>query len=179
MNRLDRIADWLAALFLGRTRPPAPPAPLPPVWEPPPLPPEKPPAPAPVPVPPAPAPPPAVAPVYDLLPALNAARRSAGLAPFAADPALDAVAGRRAGRMAGNRQMVHYDLSEVAVAVPNRAVGECIAAGQTTPDRVVLAWLSDPPHRALVLGPYTAAGSGVARASDGVLYWCADFAQES
>lgn len=36
--------------------------------------------------------------------------------------------------------------------------GEIIACGQTSADAAVTAWMSDAPHKAIVLGPYTEVG---------------------
>lgn len=50
--------------------------------------------------------------------------------------------------------------------------GENIAFGQTSPEEVVTAWMNSPGHRANILNPqFTEIGVGVARGSNGALYW--------
>lgn len=51
-------------------------------------------------------------------------------------------------------------------------VGENIAAGQTTPEEVVNAWMNSPGHRSNILNPeFTHTGVGCYIASDGWVYW--------
>lgn len=52
------------------------------------------------------------------------------------------------------------------------ACGEIVAMGQKTPNDVLLAWLSSPPHRAAIEDPkWTHTGIGIAKNSEGRLYW--------
>ncbi|HEY77432.1 MAG TPA: hypothetical protein G4O00_14845 [Thermoflexia bacterium] len=57
------------------------------------------------------------------------------------------------------------------------ALGECIAAGYTSPQSVVNAWLNSPGHRAILLGEnYTEIGSGYySGAGTYGTYWTTDF----
>ena len=49
-------------------------------------------------------------------------------------------------------------------------------SGQATPGGVLADWLSDPPHRANVLGAqYRDVGFGLAHDTSGAPYWCADY----
>jgi uncharacterized protein YkwD len=49
--------------------------------------------------------------------------------------------------------------------------GQCIAEGQSSPEAVYKAWMSDPPHRAILLGKsYRELGAG--RVGK---YWVTDF----
>ena len=51
-------------------------------------------------------------------------------------------------------------------------LGENIAHGYTTPDRVVQAWMNSPGHRAIILmEDLTQLGVGVVRDASGRLYW--------
>jgi uncharacterized protein YkwD len=59
------------------------------------------------------------------------------------------------------------------------AMGENVAAGQTTAEEAMRAWMRSPGHRHNVLGHYSEIGAGVARASNGWLYWCVDFGKPS
>lgn len=50
--------------------------------------------------------------------------------------------------------------------------GEIVAMGQKTPERVLEAWLGSPPHRASIeFAEWTHTGVGVARNTDGKLFW--------
>lgn len=52
------------------------------------------------------------------------------------------------------------------------AAGENIAYGQRTPQEVMTAWMNSSGHRANILSAnYTQIGVGVAKASNGTLYW--------
>lgn len=52
------------------------------------------------------------------------------------------------------------------------AAGENIAYGQRTPQEVMNAWMNSSGHRANILSSsYTQIGVGVAKASNGTLYW--------
>ncbi len=52
------------------------------------------------------------------------------------------------------------------------AAGENIAAGQTTPQEVVNAWMNSPGHRANILNPnYTKIGVGFIKVSSGYQYY--------
>lgn len=61
------------------------------------------------------------------------------------------------------------------------ALGECIAAGYTSPQSVVDAWLNSPGHRAILLsGDYREVGAGYyAGAGYYYTYWTADFGTRS
>ena len=48
--------------------------------------------------------------------------------------------------------------------------GEIIACGQTGAEAAVAAWMSDAPHRDIVLGPYTEVGIAMVD-----LYWVVDW----
>ena len=55
---------------------------------------------------------------------------------------------------------------------PVRNWGENVAAGYSTPDAVVAAWMASPGHRAnIVSGSFTQIGVAVAYAADGTAYW--------
>jgi uncharacterized protein YkwD len=55
---------------------------------------------------------------------------------------------------------------------PVRNWGENVAAGYSTPDAVVVAWMASPGHRAnIVSGSFTQIGVAVAYAADGTAYW--------
>ena len=91
------------------------------------------------------------------------------------DPA-DAMARSWAASMAAAEVLTHGVFGDrLAIRFPNHAGGEDIASGQPDPASVVAAWMSDPPHRANILGPFTALGVGEALSPKSVPYWCVDF----
>ena len=51
-------------------------------------------------------------------------------------------------------------------------IGENVAYGQTTPERVVKAWMDSKGHKENILGSYTHMGVGVYQDSAGTYYWC-------
>ncbi|WP_207669273.1 SafA/ExsA family spore coat assembly protein [Fonticella tunisiensis] len=60
------------------------------------------------------------------------------------------------------------------------AAGENIAYGQRSPEEVVRAWMNSPGHRANILSrSYTEIGVGVAKKSNGTLYWTQMFIRPS
>ena len=52
-----------------------------------------------------------------------------------------------------------------------RASAENVAFGKLSPEEVVSLWIKSPGHRKNIEGNYTMTGIGVARASDGALYF--------
>ena len=55
------------------------------------------------------------------------------------------------------------------------ALGENIAAGQTTPEAVMAAWMASPGHRDNILGNYKDIGVGLAADATGRIFWVQDF----
>ena len=56
--------------------------------------------------------------------------------------------------------------------------GENIAAGQTSPENVVNAWMNSPPHRENILSDkftYLAVGMYYKEGDDFGYYWCQEF----
>lgn len=51
-----------------------------------------------------------------------------------------------------------------------QGAGEIVACGQTTPKEAVAAWMSDKPHKDIVLGNYTQVG--ISMVND---YWVVDW----
>ena len=110
----------------------------------------------------------------------NAERAAVGVAPLAGDPQLTLAAQRYADVMADTACFGHNcgpvpRLAERAAAAGDARwgfLGENVAAGQPTPERVVAAWMASPTHRAVLLDPeFTLIGVG--RATGGIYgtYW--------
>lgn len=86
------------------------------------------------------------------------------------------VAQEWAMAIAANEALDHGNFfGRIASVYPNHPAGEDIAAGQISAKQVVGDWMADPPHRETLLGNYNHVGVGVARSSQGILYWVADF----
>jgi uncharacterized protein YkwD len=116
-----------------------------------------------------------------LLVAHNAARAAAGLAPLVLDSTLCAAAQGHA------RQMARYGVAHDGIGdgTPEqrikesgymfREASENVAMGQRDAAAAVGDWMSDPPHRANVLGPYRHLGGGMATSKSGMNFWCCDY----
>jgi uncharacterized protein YkwD len=110
---------------------------------------------------------------------VNAARRRAGLAPLAADPALVAAAQAHACDIAGRGRLSHRGADGSDVGRRLRREGydwsqanENVALGPRTPAAAVARWMASPGHRANILARRSReAGAGVALGRDGRPFW--------
>jgi uncharacterized protein YkwD len=92
---------------------------------------------------------------------LNAERAAHGLPPLTWENRLATAASSYAGSMAGGNFFSHTGpdgsdvvrRAEAAGYVGWSFLGENLAAGQPTPERVVAGWMNSPGHRANVLAP--------------------------
>ena len=123
----------------------------------------------------------------------NHARRSNGLSPLASNAALAKAAEDQARFLVANvplggvmsKATAHHDFGDRSVAVMRAnsmtSTAEIVAAmprGQSAPANVVRVWLASPGHRGKVLGAWSQAGAGAARAADGtwfVVEWFGNF----
>lgn len=117
---------------------------------------------------------------------INMERRKIGLNSLAVSPALASAADAHCMDMAESGKLSHYGTDGSTWAdradragYPGASlytVSEVIAEGQRTEDQVVRAWMSDRPHREVILFPH-ALHAGVACRSDekGTPYWTVDF----
>lgn len=94
---------------------------------------------------------------------------------FIFDLRLKILADRQARKMADLQECFHTeDLDKHFYEYT--ALAENVASGQPTFEHAIIDWMNSPGHRANILNPaYTHAGGGVARGSDGRLYWCVIF----
>jgi uncharacterized protein YkwD len=124
---------------------------------------------------------PALARVVELT---NAERVAAGVAPLVGDPQLTLAAQRYAEVMADTACFGHAcgalpKLGDRAVAAGDARwsfLGENVAAGQPTPERVVAAWMASPTHRAVLLNPeFTLLGVGRTVGGTYGTYWTQEF----
>jgi uncharacterized protein YkwD len=84
--------------------------------------------------------------------------------------------------MAKHQKLEHtgIDGSTVADRAKRRGyayvrVGENIAKGQKSVERVMTTWMNSPGHRANILADFTEMGAAQAEDDNGDLYWCVNF----
>lgn len=150
------------------------------------------PAPAPAPAP-DPAPAPTPAPVEEPAPAAPVSFCSGG-AGGTAGAVLSAMNGARGGGlcwndqlgssaqgwaqvMASSNSLYHSSLGGLLSSTAFSTVGENVLSGQVgmSAADMVSAWMGSPDHRANILGPFSAAGVGIAQGSDGQWYVAVQF----
>lgn len=124
---------------------------------------------------------------------VNQQRQAAGLAPLTVDARLVQAARDHNSRMLSSGQFAHQVAGELplcalgsdndrydVVGYPWTACAENIAAGQSTPQTVVNAWLSSSGHRANILNPgYKHIGVGYVAGGPYGHYWTQDFGAAS
>jgi uncharacterized protein YkwD len=132
-------------------------------------------------------PPPVVAPApadvpTALLAAHNAGRAAGGLAPLMLDSTLCAAAQGHAEFMARQGVLAHAGIGDgdpwqrmKERGYMFREASENVAMGQRDAAAAVGDWMSDPPHRANILGPYVHLGGGMATSKSGMNFWCCDY----
>ncbi len=119
--------------------------------------------------------------VLDLV---NKHRAQNGLSALTWDDALANVARAHSEDMRDRRFFSHNNPDGLSpfdriknYGITYRSAGENIAAGQTTPEEVVNAWMNSPGHRANILNEsYTKLGVGYASGGSSRHYWTQNFA---
>lgn len=110
---------------------------------------------------------------------VNVERAKAGLQPLKANWELSRIARYKSQDMATKNYFSHtsptygspFDMIK-AFGLSYSAAGENIAAGQTSPQSVMNAWMNSSGHRQNILSPnYTEIGVGLAKSSSGKYYW--------
>ncbi|MBG0832289.1 S8 family serine peptidase [Planomonospora sp. ID67723] len=116
---------------------------------------------------------------------VNQYRQQQGCAPLTQNARLDSAAQGHSADMAENRYFSHTsrdgrspgDRMRAAGFSPLRLWGENIAWGQRTADSVMRSWMNSRGHRANILNcKFTHIGVGVAKNSQGRIYWTQNFA---
>ena len=103
--------------------------------------------------------------VKKLLDLHNEERSSWGYEPLETDSSL-------CEKMSKEKRLAHSSMTDLQ----SGSVGENIAWGQKTEADVVNAWMWSPGHRWNILGSeYRKAGFGMAKDSEGRIYWCVVF----
>lgn len=106
----------------------------------------------------------------------NAARAAAGLAPLAADPALDTIAQSCSQTQARNNRMAHCTGYHTRYPKGWTWAAENVAMGYSV-DAVVAAWMNSSGHRANILkSTATHIGIGYAVSASGRPYFTQNFA---
>ena len=110
---------------------------------------------------------------------VNAERSKRGLAPLILDSSLSNVATKKSQDMINRGYFDHnsptygspFDMMK-QFGISYKAAGENIAMGQKDPQDVMNAWMNSDGHRKNILSPnFTHIGVGIAKASNGQLYW--------
>ena len=114
---------------------------------------------------------------------VNAERAKAGLKPLKADWELARVARFKSEDMRDNRYFDHnspiygtpFQMMK-SFGINYRSAGENIAAGQTTAESVMKAWMNSPGHKKNILSPsFTHIGVGYAKGGSYGHYWTQQF----
>nr|WP_243734870.1 CAP domain-containing protein [Paenibacillus turpanensis] len=110
---------------------------------------------------------------------VNQERAKAGLNPLTLDVKLSGVARAKSADMMNNKYFSHqsptygspFEMMK-SFGITYRAAGENIAAGQTSPQAVVTAWMNSPGHRANILSDkFTSIGVGLTKGGSYRYYW--------
>ena len=114
---------------------------------------------------------------------VNAERAKAGLKPLKSDWELARVARFKSEDMRDNRYFDHnspiygtpFQMMK-SFGINYRSAGENIAAGQTTAESVMQAWMNSPGHKKNILSPnFTHIGVGYAKGGSYGHYWTQQF----
>ncbi len=114
---------------------------------------------------------------------VNVERSKNGLKPLTMNANLSKTATLKSQDMAKLNYFSHtsptygspFDMMK-KYGISYRTAGENIAMGQTTPEQVMQGWMNSPGHRANILNSsFTQLGVGVAKNSNGQLYWTQQF----
>lgn len=113
----------------------------------------------------------------DILYYVNQHREEIGKPPLKLAPIITAEAMDHSKDMAKHKISFGHDGFEDRVAIINRklkpyhAVGENVAYGQLTAEKVVQLWLRSAGHRKNIEGDYNLTGIGISQSKDGTIYY--------
>lgn len=111
---------------------------------------------------------------------VNEERQKAGFAPVAYDEQITYAATQRSYEMAANGYLEHarpdgascFTVMQEYGIFYYWSVGENIACGQKTPEKVMNDWMNSPGHRSNILdADFSKIGVGIAKNANGRLYW--------
>lgn len=110
--------------------------------------------------------------------AMNGDRAASGLGGLCWNSQLAGIAQGWAQWMADNQSLTHQDLNAVLAGTTFMTMGENLLVGPAGMGTGEMegAWMGSSGHRANILGPFSAAGVGVAQSSDGQWWVAVEFA---
>ena len=123
----------------------------------------------------------------EVLKLVNVERTKRGLTPLKINTKLSNVATLKSQDMIDNNYFSHtsprygspFDMMK-QFGINYTAAAENIAKGQKTPQQVVNSWMNSSGHRANILSSkYTDLGVGIAKSSNGTIYWTQMFIKPS
>ena len=115
----------------------------------------------------------------EVLKLVNVERTKRGLTPLKINTKLSNVATLKSQDMINKNYFSHtsptygspFDMMK-QFGITYRAAGENIAKGQKSPQQVMNSWMNSSGHRANILNSnYTELGVGIAKSSNGTIYW--------
>ncbi|MEG1410554.1 MAG: CAP domain-containing protein [Terrisporobacter sp.] len=115
----------------------------------------------------------------EVLRLVNVERSKRGLKPLTLNTKLSSVATTKSQDMINKNYFSHtsptygspFDMMK-QFGISYRSAAENIAKGQTTPAQVMNSWMNSSGHRANILSAnYTELGVGIAKSSNGTIYW--------
>jgi len=113
----------------------------------------------------------------DILYYVNQHREELGKPPLKLAPVITVEAIDHSKDMAKHKVSFGHDGFEDRVAIINRklkpyhSVGENVAYGQLSAEKVVQLWLKSPGHRKNIEGDYNLTGIGVSQSKDGTIFY--------
>jgi uncharacterized protein YkwD len=121
----------------------------------------------------------------DIINGVNEYRKSRGLPPMHLLAIAASEAARHSSNMASKKVAFgHAGFNQRAIAIANElhgtaSTGENIAFGKMTAKQVIDAWLKSATHKANIEGPFNYTGVGVAKDSQGVVYYTQIFVKSA
>ena len=115
----------------------------------------------------------------EVLRLVNVERQKVGVAPLSLDSSLSNVATVKSQDMIDKNYFDHnsptygspFDMMK-QFGISYKAAGENIAYGQQSPAEVMNSWMNSPGHRKNILSSdFTHLGVGIAKKSNGTIYW--------
>jgi uncharacterized protein YkwD len=109
--------------------------------------------------------------------AMNGDRAANGLGSLCWNSQLGTIAQSWAQWMANNQSLAHQDLNAVLGGTSFMTMGENLLVGPAGMDAGAMesVWMDSGAHRSNILGPFSAAGVGIAQSSDGQWWIVVEF----
>ena len=123
--------------------------------------------------------------IPDILKYVNKHRTDIGLKPLTMNATISAASEEHSKNMATKKIPFGHDgfdgrMSKLAKELPpSYSYAENVAEGATTAKEVVDQWLHSPGHKKNIEGDYNITGIGIAKSTDGTLYYTQIFLNRS